>query len=191
MQLRRPLPLLLVAVAATACSGHGAVSQGINGSKGYIEGNLALNYIAVGHRHDVPKVTGTTLQGRPFDLASWQGKVVVVNFWASNCGPCVAEADAFEQVYQNDKGKGVEFLGVDVRDDKFQATQFEADHHVSYPSLFDPSNLIALHFHGMPPNATPTTIVLDRSGRIAARQSGEIYFTQLRDLVDHVLNERA
>jgi peroxiredoxin len=191
MQLRRTLPLVLVAAAAAACSGHGAVSQGVGGSKGYIEGNLALSYIALGHRHDVPQVSGTTLQGQHFDLAAWRGKVVVVNFWASNCGPCVAEADAFEQVYENDKSRGVEFLGIDVRDDKYQATRFEADHHVGYPSLFDPSNLIALHFRGMPPNATPTTIVLDRAGRITARQSGEIYFTQLRDLVNRVLSERA
>ena len=182
---------LSAGVALAGCSGHGAVSQDITGSKGYIQGNLALDFIAVSHRHTVPSVTGTTLQGQRFDLAAWRGKVVVVNFWASNCAPCVSEAPAFEQVYANDKSKGVEFLGVDVRDDKYQATQFEATNHVSYPSLFDPSNLVALHFRGLPPNATPTTIVLDRSGRIAARQSGEIYYTQLRDLVAQVLKEPA
>jgi hypothetical protein len=57
--------------------------------------------------------------------------------------------------------------------------------------LSDQSNLIALRFHGMPPNATPTTIVLDRHGRIAARHSGAILYSQLRDLVHRAVQENS
>lgn len=192
MHVRALIPAVgLVALSITGCSGHGLASQGIGGSNGYISGDLALKYIAVSQRHTPTDVAGTLLDGRHFDLSSWRGKVVIVNFWASNCAPCVAEAAALQKVYADNHDKGVEFLGVDVRDDEYQARKFEAANHVTYPSLYDPSNLLALRFHGVPPNATPTTIVLDREGRIAARQSGEILYTQLRDLVARVLKEQA
>jgi len=183
------LTALLSAAAATGCSGHGAVSQDVGGSNGYQSGNLALDYIAVSARHAPPTVSGTLLDGQHFDLAQWRGKVVVVNFWGSWCDECRAEALALQQVSADDKAKGVEFLGINVRDDIPSAQKYDEHFGVTYPSLFDPSSLLALRFRGVPPNATPTTIVLDRHGRVAARQSGEIFYTQLRDLVDRVVKE--
>ena len=110
----------------------------------------------------------------------------MVNFWGSWCAECRDEAQALQQVYADDKSKGVEFLGVDIRDDVPSALDYQRKYAISYPSISDPDNRIALRFRGVPPNATPTTLVLDRSGRIAARQSGSILFSQLRDLVDRV-----
>jgi len=193
VMLRRALPLLsLVAVVAVAgCSGHGAVKQDVSGTNGYVGGNLALDYIAAAHRHTPGDVTGKLLDGSRFDLSRWHGKVVVVNFWGSWCAECHAEAQALQQVYSDDAAKGVEFLGVDIRDDVPSAVAFEHKYGVTYPSLDDPDNVAALQFRGVPPNATPTTLVLDRQGRIAARQSGEILYSQLRDLVDRVLAEPA
>jgi len=191
--LRRALLLLpLVAIlAVTGCTGHGAVKQDVSGTNGYVGGNLALDYVSAAHRHTPGTVTGTLLDGSHFDLAAWRGKVVVVNFWGSWCAECHAEAQALQQVYADDKTKGVEFLGVDIRDDVPSATAFDRKYGVTYPSLSDPDNVVALQFRGVPPNATPTTLVLDRRGRIAARQSGEILYSQLRDLVDRVLAEPA
>jgi peroxiredoxin len=186
------IALLIVAVpAVSGCTGHGAVKQDVSDTNGYTSGNLALNYVGVSHRHTAATVSGTLLDGSHFDLSAWRGKVVVVNFWGSWCAECHAEAQALQQVYADDHSKGVEFLGVDIRDDVPSANQFDHKYGVTYPSLDDPSNLVALRFRGIPPNATPTTLVLDRDGRVAARQSGEILFTQLRDLVDRVLEERA
>ena len=81
--------------------------------------------------------------------------------------------------------------GVDVRDDRSLAINYNANNHVTYPSLYDESNLLALRFPGLPPSATPTTIVLDRQGRIAARHSGAILYTQLRSVVDRVVAEKS
>lgn len=188
--LAGPAAACLAALLATAgCSGTNAVSQSVNGSLGYGEGNQATTWVTAGHRSQVTGVIGKLLDGAPFDLAQWRGHVVVVNFWGSWCGPCTAEAQSLEQVYQETKSKGVEFLGVDIRENPAQALSFVSSHHISYPNLSDESNLVALHFHGMPPNATPTTIVLDRDGRIAARHSGAILFTALRDLVNRALRE--
>jgi thiol-disulfide isomerase/thioredoxin len=190
----RRLSLLLSLVAALAgagCSGHGAVKQDVSGTTGYVGGNLALDYVSVGHRHTPGAVTGKLLDGSTFDLSAWRGKVVVVNFWGSWCAECRDEAQALQQVYLDDKSKGVEFVGIDIRDDVPSAQDYQRHYDITYPSLNDPGNLLALRFRGVPPNATPTTLVLDRAGRIAARQSGSILYPQLRDLVNRVLAEPA
>ena len=192
MLRRLPLLLSLVATLAVAgCSGHGAVKQDVSGTQGYVGGNLALTYVSAGHRHAPSAVTGKLLDGSSFDLSAWRGKVVVVNFWGSWCAECRDEAQALQQVYADDKSKGVEFLGVDIRDDVPSAQDYQRKYGVTYPSLNDPDNLLALRFRGVPPNATPTTLILDRSGRIAARQSGSILYLQLLHLVERVLREPA
>jgi thiol-disulfide isomerase/thioredoxin len=194
MRVRVPvlsLCLAALAVAVAGCSGHDAVKQDVAGTNGYVNGSLALDYVKASSRHTASTVRGTLLDGSRFDLSDWRGKVVVVNFWGSWCAECRDEAQALQQVYSDDKSKGVEFVGVDIRDDVPSARDYQRKYGVTYPSLNDPDNLLALRFRGVPPNATPTTIVLDRSGRIAARQSGAILYLQLRDLVDRVLAEPA
>lgn len=193
----RPSPVRLVlavaaaATALTACSGTNAVSQDVGGSRGYQVGDAALRWLPPGQRPVVTGVSGALLDGRPFDLSVWRGKVVVVNFWESDCAPCRVEAQALNQVYLDNRDRGVEFLGVDLRDGRANAVEFARVHHVAYPSLYDPSALVALRFTGLPPNATPTTIVLDRRGRIAARYSSAILYTTLRDVVARVASEPA
>jgi thiol-disulfide isomerase/thioredoxin len=182
---------LAAALAVAGCSGHGAVKQDVDGTNGYVGGNLALTYVSAGHRHAPSSVTGKLLDGSSFDLSAWRGKVVVVNFWGSWCAECRDEARALQQVYADDNSKGVEFLGIDIRDDVPSAQDYQRKYAVTYPSLNDPDNLLALRFRGVPPNATPTTLILDKSGRIAARQSGSILFSQLIALVDRVLAESA
>jgi thiol-disulfide isomerase/thioredoxin len=192
MRVRLPLMLCAVALVAVAgCSGHDAVKQDVSGTNGYVNGNLALSYVQASHRHAPIGVTGQLLDGARFDLSAWRGKVVVVNFWGSWCAECRDEAQALQQVYADNKNKGVEFLGVDIRDDVPSALNYQRTYGIGYPSLNDPDNLVALRFRGIPPNATPTTLVLDRTGRVAARQSGSILYGQLRDLVDRVLAEPA
>jgi thiol-disulfide isomerase/thioredoxin len=183
--------LVAAFAASSACSGTNAVSQSVAGSNGYQVGDQALTWLPPGDRPKPDAISGTLLDGSRFNLDEWRGKVVVVNFWGSWCGPCRDEAPALEQVYKDNRARGVEFLGIDVRnDDPPSALAFLRSYHVDYPSLSDPSNLLALRFPGVPPNATPTTVILDRQGRIAARHSGEIRYTQLRDVVARALAER-
>jgi thiol-disulfide isomerase/thioredoxin len=181
--------LLLSVLAAAGCTGANAVSQGVSGSNGYQRGDASLVWISPGDRHAAGAVRGQLLDGTAFDLAQWRGKVVVVNFWGSWCGPCRDEAQGLEQVARDERSDGVEFVGIDVRDDRPQAESYVRDHHISYPNVWDPSNLLALQFPGIPPNATPTTLVLDRQGLVAARHSGAILYTQLRAVVRRVVAE--
>ena len=192
-----PRPALVAAVLAAAlaavsgCSGNDAVSQSVAGSTGYQAGDDALTWLAPGDRPMVGQVSGELLDGRPFDLASWRGHVVVVNFWGSWCEPCRSEAKALNEVYRLERPKGVEFLGIDVREDRARALTFLRTHHIGYPSLSDPSSVLGLRFPGLPPNATPTTLVIDRQGRIAARHSSAILFSVLRAAVDRAVAESA
>jgi thiol-disulfide isomerase/thioredoxin len=116
-------------------------------------------------RTPAPEVKGELLDGTPYDLASTRGYVVVLNFWGSWCAPCRAEIDDLENMYKATKPSGVEFLGINGRDSRDLAMAFQ-EGRVTYPSLFDPGGRTSLDFD-VPPNATPSTIVLDRAGRIA------------------------
>ncbi|HEX2904572.1 MAG TPA: TlpA disulfide reductase family protein, partial [Jatrophihabitans sp.] len=78
-------------------------------------------------------VSGTLIGGGQLALSGYLGKVVVINFWASWCGPCVAESPQLEGVYERQKARGVQFVGIDVKDEKQAAQAFINDAGVTYP----------------------------------------------------------
>src|SRR3954454_6930830 len=165
--LRRPRLALMAAAliaalaAASGCTGTNAVSQSVAGSNGYQTGDDALTWLAPGDRPRGGQGAGERLDGTHFDLASWRGKVVVVTFWGSWCQPCRSEAKALRAVYRKFLSRGVEFLGVDAREQRPEAETSLRTHHIGYPSMYDPSSLLALRFPNLPPEATPTTLVVD------------------------------
>ena len=148
-----------------------------------------LTVFAPDDRRPGPAIAGETLDGKG-TYAMPAGDVVVVNFWASWCGPCVAEAVDLEQTYQATKDKGVSFLGVNTRgDDRDGARQFVLRHKVTYPNLFDPTSKIALSFTDQPPTSVPATIVLDRQGRLAAIAYGPVIRSTLEPVVTQLAAE--
>jgi len=144
--------------------------------------------IAEGKRKPAPAVTGDLLDGATFDLSAYRGKVVVVNFWASWCAPCRAEAADLEEVWQATKASGVQFVGINIRDEKDKAIAFHAGR-ATYPSIFDPAGKISLGFSDVPPSAIPSTLVIDRSGRIASITRRDIRAAELRPVVEAVAAE--
>jgi len=139
-----------------------------------------------GKRPAAPAITGDLLGGGSYDLANKQGKVVVINFWGSWCAPCRVEADDLEGVHKD--LPDVEFLGINIRDERDKALAF-AGERSSYPSIFDPPGRLALKFEDVPPNTIPATIIVDRQGRIAIVIRKAVQKQDLRSMVDEVLTE--
>lgn len=121
-------------------------------------------------RGAVPPIAGEDVlrPGSEIGTASLRGQVVVLNVWGSWCGPCRAEAPELEEAARATAPLGVQFLGIDVRDDRDAAADFLRDRGVSYPSIYDPPGRSLLALRGFPRNVVPSTIVLDREGRVAA-----------------------
>lgn len=169
--------LLVLAVAAVALF---VTSRGGTATSGsYIATPGVLLTVAPDQRVAGPRLQGRLLDGSAFDSAAWAGQVVVVNVWGSWCPPCRAETPELVRVANATRAEGVRFLGVDIRDGRASARAFVREYQVPYPSLFDPEGRLLLSFRGVPPNAVPTTFVLDRRGRIAARALGRVTAAQL------------
>ncbi|MEU3167847.1 TlpA disulfide reductase family protein [Streptosporangium sp. NPDC006930] len=179
---------LLIAVAG--CAGNQG-SQPQSGDTRFVAGDGKITLFQAADRKVAPQVEGETLDGGTANLAAHKGKIVVLNFWASWCAPCRAEAPVLKDIYAKKKAEGVEFLGIDFKDRKADALAFERSHEPGYPSIFDQPGKVALSFQGtVPPAAIPSTLIIDRQGRIAARALGAVKYNDLLDAVTKVGDER-
>lgn len=146
--------------------------------------------IPADQRTAAPAFSGELLDGSSFDSASLEGDIVVLNFWGSWCGPCRIETPEFQTVYEEVGGQGVQFLGVDVKDERQLAVAFYADKGVEYSSMFDPRGEVALAFRGFPANAVPSTILIDRQGQVAAVYTAAVAADDLRSALSALLDEK-
>ena len=182
--------VVLITGAATlaGCAGRDAVAVGADSSdQRYVSGDGEAKVIEAADRRAAPDVGGETLDGERLRLVDYRGKVVVVNFWASWCAPCRDEATALAGVYDKTRERGVRFVGVDMKDGRAAAVAFERSQDIPYPSLYDQPGEVALAFRDtVPPQAIPSTIVIDRRGRVAARVVGKTTYSQLLPLVERV-----
>jgi thiol-disulfide isomerase/thioredoxin len=179
---------VVTALAVTGCAG-GTIGQDTPASNGanFVAGSYDNTVYAAGSRQAAPDIKGTTLAGRKLALSSYRGDVVVLNFWGSWCGPCRQEAPALAALARHFRSSGVRFIGVDIRDGAQAAEAFERTFQISYPSLNDPNDEIALAFQRtVPPAGIPTTLVIDRGGRIAARIVGQSTYSGLGRLIASV-----
>lgn len=177
-----------VAVLATGC---GADSSLATGDKGYIEGQGVVDQVDPADRVDLPAIEGGTLDGGQFDSRDYLGRVLVINVWGSWCPPCRAEAPVLRRVWEENQEKGVQFVGIDVRDNDAAAVAFERSYKITYPSITTEESGPAILAFGtiIPRNAVPSTLVVDREGRVAARVIGRTTYLTLKELVEDTLAE--
>lgn len=186
--------ILLAALALSACGSDSNGKSGGGGGTNFVTNTGGISTVAKGERTAPNKIAGETLEGEKLDVADLKGKVVVLNAWGSWCGPCRAEARHFAKVSNDLKAKGVEFVGLNTRDfNKQQALTFEEDYEVPYPSLYDPAGKVILN--GFPKGtlnlqAIPSTVVLDKDGKIAARALMALDEKKLRSMIEPLLAEK-
>jgi len=176
----------LLALATTAGCAGGDASPGAADS-GYVAGDGAVTLLPESDREPAPRLSGALLGGGALDTSEYAGKVVVVNVWGSWCAPCRAEASALERAYQATRAQGVQFVGINARDSDAAAQAFVRRYQISYPSIVDRDGRLQLAFRGsLPLAAFPSTVIIDRQGRAAARVLGPVSGVTLRDLVVEV-----
>jgi peroxiredoxin len=180
------------ALLVSAC-GSGGTSGG-GGETGFITGADGISTADKGERADAPDLSGETVDGGRIDVDDYKGKVVVLNVWGSWCPPCRAEAKNFEKVYQDVKDQGVQFVGINTRDtSKGPARAFEKEFGVSYPSLYDPAGKLMLRFEKgtLNPQAIPSTLIIDRDGKVAARTLQALSEEKLRTMLEPYLTDES
>jgi len=183
--------LAAVLVASTVLLGCSSQAAGQTQGSGYefTGPTRAATVLDPAGRAPAPPFSGQLLDGKPFTSASLPGRVVLINFWGSWCAPCRVETPELQSVYADVTPRGVQFLGIDVKDDRQLAAAFVAKVKTTYPSMFDPRGEVALAFRGFPANVVPSTILLDRRGRVAAVYTGQVRGADIRTALGLLLKE--
>lgn len=178
--MKKIVALLILAITLTGCSGGGTSSS----EESFVSGDGSTTFIKISDRKIAPAITGMTLSGNQYTYT--KDKVAVVNVWASWCAPCRAEAPTLAALAN--KYTDVAFIGILTRDNPATAEAFQRRFKLPYPTIIDDSILIG--FKGsLPANAIPSTVILDKKGKVAARISGTVIVAALSELIEKVSKE--
>jgi thiol-disulfide isomerase/thioredoxin len=136
-----------------------------------------------------PFFTSTDLEGKAFDLNTYKGKVLVLNFWATWCGPCRREIPDFIQLQDEYGAGGLQIVGIALDEQGASIVKPFADKFkINYPVVVDAKSEVAAMYGQM--NAIPVTIVVDRTGKIRSRQVGMRTKAQIEAIVVPLLKEK-
>ncbi|MGA4506310.1 TlpA family protein disulfide reductase [Propionibacteriaceae bacterium G1746] len=153
---------------------------------GFAQGDGSFTMIEPGKRKPAPVLTGTDLAGKPLTTSTYAGLVLVLNVWGSWCGPCRKEAPELVKAAQQKAGIA-QFIGINTRDNSAgTATAFTRSFAIDYPNFYDPTGELLLQLRDLPPSAIPSTLVIDKQGRVAARILGETSASTLTGIIDDV-----
>ena len=181
-----------LALSLAGCASDPLADQFRSGdSKNYIAGDGTVTEFDSTQRPTFLPFTGETESGQMLDSKALEGQVVVMNWWYSACAPCRAEAPELQALYEEFQDQGVQFVGVNVRDTAETALAFDRKFDISFPSIIDAqSGAVSLAFQGVvSPQAVPTTLVIDKQGKVASRILGRIDSSILKTLIETVVAE--
>ncbi len=189
-RVRSAVRAALVAATALAVLGTATgCAQTMGGAEGFVSGSGTVTVLPKQQRRAAPPVSGRTLDGGHFSLAGQRGSTVVLNVWGSWCAPCRDEApDLVKAAQKLRSDDDVKFVGINVREPGVASAQAFVRHYgVPYPSIYDTDGSQLLGFRDtLPPDAIPSTLVIDPQGRVAARVLGTVDTTTLVGLVHDV-----
>jgi thiol-disulfide isomerase/thioredoxin len=186
--LRRLAALALGgAVAFVGCSG-GATS----GNSYRFDGATTLgSLITDADRKPVPDFKASLLDGGTFNLARDGGKVTVVNFWGTWCGPCTVETPQFGLVYDKYRHEDVAFVGIDVKEaGRDDPRAFVTANKIHYPIVFDEDGETAVRLGNIPTQAMPFTVILDKRHRVAAVYLVRLGASDLEPVLNKLIAEK-
>ena len=168
--------VLLVAALVVTVFTHG------NSSSASDDANMVA--YPAGHRPAAPDFTATSLTGAPINFASYRGKIVVLNVWGSWCAPCQAEGQTLKYLDEEYAPKGIAFLGDDLQDTPVAALAFLSSKGITYPSVNDATGAIEERLAiAVPISATPTTLVIDKTGHVAGVIEGAVTYPEMTTLL--------
>lgn len=148
---------------------------------------LVIGYLSWSTRDPAPNVTFTNLKGQNITSQDLQGKVYMVNFWATSCTTCVAEMPQLVQTYNQFRDKGFDFFAVAMSyDPPNYVLNFAETRQLPFHVTLDVKGEIAQAYGNV--QLTPTTFVIDKEGRIVKRYVGEPDFAQLHKLLEKELS---
>lgn len=165
---------LAVSLALTACSGgSNAVDQSSGSQFRYVQASKKGTVLAPKSRKPAGGVNGSLLAGGTYTLAADRGHIVVLNFFATWCGPCQTETPQFDALYREVKSTGVRFVGLDVKDGSQAGSRaWLSDKQITYPVVWDQPGKTAIELGRLPIAGLPATVLIDKQGRVAAVYTG-------------------
>lgn len=185
----RKLVLVLSGLLLSACATPNASIQN-SGEAGFISGDGTATFLKIEERNSAPELIALDFKGNSIDLKNYKNKVVVLNVWGSWCGPCRKEASELQELYLKNKDSGVEFIGINIRDSRVAAEKFITNFGITYPNIFDRDGVKLLGFKDtLPANAIPSTVLIDKDGKVAARQLGPIERALIQGFISSLVDE--
>ncbi len=143
---------------------------------------------ACDHVEQAPAINYTLLDGRKTDLASLRGHVVLVNFWATDCAPCIAEMPQLAQTYRKYVPQGFETLAVSMSyDPPFAVSNYAQSHALPFGVVIDNTGEIAARLGNV--RFTPTSLLINKRGEIVKRWIGTTDFEALQTLIAELVKE--
>ena len=152
---------------------------------------VLLGFIAmlIHNRNTAPDATFTTIEGKKISMADLKGKVVIVNFWATDCLACVTEMPALVNVYQQYQQKGFEIIAIAMPyDPPAQVLNYATQKKLPFPVMHDGLSEITGKFGNV--DLTPTTFIFDKQGKQLQRTIGALDFVKLNQLLSTELSAK-
>lgn len=148
---------------------------------------LVLFFLSLATNKKVPEIAVTSITGEAIKLYQDKNNFTIINFWATDCPACIKEMPGLTDIYNQFKGQGLQIIAVSMSyDPPNQVLNFTQKNKIPFPVVLDVDGQIARSFEDI--RLTPTSILIDKNGKIIDKVIGELDFNKLNALLKKHLN---